>query len=79
MAANNQTDTQPVNRQHLLLALGQSRQVASVDLTPPECEYDTIAGAWISSNGRPFVETPGHIAQATKKADIETGEDAKGA
>ena len=65
--------------EHLLLATAKSYHVSSEDLAPPNCEYSLIEGAWILRNtGSLFVETPGCPMPATKKADLETGEDQKG-
>ena len=66
--------------QHLLLTAAKSYPVAHQDLAPPNCRYSLSEGAWIVRDaGSLLVETPGHPMPATKKADLETGEDQKGA
>ena len=66
--------------QHLLLATAKSYPVSTQDLAPPGCRYSLSAGAWIVEDaGSLLVETPGRPMPATKKADLETGEDQKGA
>lgn len=66
--------------QHLLLATAKSYRVSNQDLAPPNCHYSISEGAWIVQDaGSLLVETPGRPMPATKKADLETGEDQKGA
>jgi hypothetical protein len=64
--------------EHLLLAIAKSYPAPARDLTPPNCEYSLTEGAWILQDADTLlVEVPGHPMQATKKADLETGEDQK--
>lgn len=64
---------------HPLLARAQRYQRERVDLQPPGCSYDALAGAWRDhATGALAVELPGRQGPHTKKADIETGEDQKG-
>ena len=66
--------------EHLLLAIAKSYPAPARDLTPPNCDYSLIEGAWIlRDSGALLVETPGFPMPSTKKADLETGEDQKGA
>ena len=68
------------NPQHLLLTAAKSYPVGNRDLAPPNCRYSISKGAWIVRDaGSLLVETPGRPMPATKKADVETGEDQKGA
>ncbi len=64
---------------HPLLARAQRYQRRTVDLQPPGCSYDGLAGAWRDdATGVLAVELPGRRGPHTKKHDIETGEDQKG-
>jgi hypothetical protein len=48
---------------------------------PKDCEYDDKLGAWLWGEGKEFLvksSNPGRPRPATKKKDIETGEDLKG-
>jgi hypothetical protein len=64
---------------HPLLARAQRYQRGPVDLQPPGCSYDALAGAWRDEvTGALAVELPGRQGPRTKKMDIETGEDQKG-
>ena len=66
--------------QHLLLETAKSYPVSAQDLAPPNCSYSISEGAWILQDvGSLLVETTGRPMPTTKKADIETGEDQKGA
>ena len=66
--------------QHLLLATAKTYPVTDPDLAPPNCRYSISEGAWILNDiGSLLVDTPGRPMPATKKADLETGEDQKGA
>ena len=70
----------PVEQQHLLLVTAKSYPVSAQDLAPPNCLYSLSKGAWILQDvGSLLVEIPGRPMPATKKADLETGEDQKGA
>ena len=65
---------------HLLLALSKSYPIVEQDLAPHDCLYSISDGAWILQHiGSLLVDTPGRPRPATKKFDIETGEDQKGA
>ena len=69
--------TEPEN---LLLATSKSYPASAPDPAPPNCYYSITEGAWILlSSGSLLVEAPGRPMPATKKADLETGEDQKGA
>ena len=49
---------------------------------PLNCEYNTIIGTWLWGNGKSFLvksEKKDRPIAGSKKADIETGEDLKGA
>lgn len=50
------------------------------DITPPSnYEYNSILGMWYNlTDGEPLIFADSFKAQATKKFDIETGEDNKG-
>jgi hypothetical protein len=64
---------------HPLLARAQRYRRGQVDLQPPGCSYDALAGAWRDmATGALAVELPGRQGPRTKKMDIETGEDQKG-
>ena len=64
---------------HLLLALAKSYPVGNPDLAPQDCLYSISDGAWVlRDTGSLLVDTPGRPHPATKKFDIETGEDQKG-
>ena len=65
---------------HLLLATAKSYRVHDLELAPENCEYSLAQGAWVlQDSGSLLVENPGRPRPATKKFDIETGEDPKGA
>ncbi len=70
----------PAEPEHLLLATAKSYQAPTTDLAPQNCEYSIPEGAWILQDvGSLLVETSGRPMPQTKKWDIETGEDQKGA
>ncbi len=47
-------------------------------LSPIDCQYDPLIGAWIlESTGELLAATPLRRGPQTKKEDIETGEDHK--
>jgi hypothetical protein len=49
------------------------------EITPPKnYEYDHILGAWKDKLSNLLINSTDFKAQATKKLDIETGEDNKG-
>ena len=65
---------------HLLLATAKSYRVHDQELAPENCEYSLLQGAWVLQDaGSLLVENPGRPRPVTKKFDIETGEDQKGA
>jgi hypothetical protein len=66
-------------RKHLLLALSTTVPVTSrPPLAPQGAKYLSDIGAWvIPFSGRLFITHPTVIRPATKKKDIETGEDQK--
>jgi hypothetical protein len=65
-------------RKHLLLTLSKTVSVTPSSLKPEGANYVLDVGAWvISRSGRLFIADPNAIRPATKKHDIETGEDQK--
>ena len=63
---------------HLLLEKAKTYPRFRGDLTPPNCKYDQLIGAWIlQSTSELLVETSFRKGPRTKKEDIETGEDQK--
>ena len=63
---------------HLLLEMAKTYPTPARDLTPPGSRYDIAEGAWfLESDGTMLVESDNIRAPATKKHDIETGEDQK--
>lgn len=65
-------------QQHILLAKARTYPLESVDLTPAGCDYDALVGAWIHRpSGSLLVESDCAHPPATKKRDVETGEDQK--
>lgn len=68
-----------MNNLHPLLVRAQRYQRRTMNLQPPGCSYDALAGAWRDDvSGALAVDLPGRKGPQTKKADIETGEDQKG-
>nr|VFJ49956.1 MAG: hypothetical protein BECKDK2373B_GA0170837_102644 [Candidatus Kentron sp. DK] len=68
-----------MNSIHPLLQRARTYPRSNIDLSPPGCEYDDAVGAWrIMETGQLWAETPERVGPATKKFDIETGEDQKG-
>ena len=66
--------------ENLLLVTSKSYPASAPDLAPPNCYYSLTEGAWIlQGSDSLLVEAPGRPMPATKKADLETGEDQKGA
>ena len=64
---------------HPVLRYAVVRPLNRQSLAPPDGVYDRDIGAWIHEpTGDLLVTRPGRPQQATKKADIETGEDQKG-
>ena len=74
-------DTIKVNStetEHLLLSMSKPYHIPTDAHAPPNCEYNLTEGAWVlQDTGTLLVETPGRPMPATKKEDIETGEDQK--
>lgn len=67
-------------RSHLLSRLAIRLPVSKTEATSPEGIYDEIRGLWLDvQNGVPLVSKPDRPRPRTKKADVETGEDNKGA
>lgn len=63
---------------HILLEYSTRRKHAEVPDLPDDAIYDHSAGFWIQ-RGRPLVETAEfQNNRASKKCDLETGEDQKG-
>ena len=68
------------NPRHVLLETAKSYSVPERDLTPANCDYSLSQGAWVlRDDGSLLVENPERPRPVTKKFDIETGEDQKGA
>ena len=67
------------HREHVLLANAQANARESIDLRPPDSDYDLVVGAWVHRpSGALFVESDDPEPPRTKKADVERGEDVKG-
>ena len=67
-------------QKHLLLAIAKSYRVSDQELAPENCEYSLSQGAWVLKEvGSLLIENTERPRPATKKFDIETGEDQKGA
>ena len=66
--------------EHLLLAMAKSYEIPDEDFAPQDYEYSITEGAWVLPEvGSLLVEAPERPMQASKKADLESGEDQKGA
>ena len=64
---------------HFLLRTASSARRRNTSAVPRDCIYDPVLGAWILEGTTTLlVETPQRVLPATKKNDIETGEDQKG-
>lgn len=66
-------------KEHILLEKAYSYENVHPNLTPEGCSYDRECGFWrVDKTGEAMMI--GNYAQkpATKKCDIETGEDQKG-
>lgn len=61
---------------HILIDLASRHPSREIVDMPPGAVYDPARGYWIK-DGKPMVMNPAYRA-ATKKHDIETGEDMKG-
>ena len=65
---------------HLLARLAVRIPIAKIREAAPIGTYDEIMGLWLDpSSGAPVVNNPDRPRPRTKKADVETGEDNKGA
>ena len=68
------------NPKHLLLATAKSYRIPDQELAPENCEYSLSQGAWVlQADGSLLIENPERPRPISKKFDIETGEDQKGA
>ena len=66
-----------MQNRHILLSDTELRTVRPQDI-PAGFEYDTRQGAWFSmSDNTLLIDHAGFAAVASKKKDIETGEDQK--
>ena len=64
--------------EHLLLQKAHEFIRSKNNPEPYGCKYDLKLGAWIrKDNGAILADTPDMQGLATKKSDIETGEDLK--
>ncbi len=61
---------------HILIDLASRHPTREAVDMPPGAAYDSPRGYWVK-DGKPMVSNPACRA-ATKKRDIETGEDLKG-
>ena len=76
----NKKVTDGSNPRHLLLQTAKTYRIHDHDLAPENCEYSLLQGAWILQDcGSLLVENTERPKPSTKKFDIETGEDQKGA
>ena len=72
--------TESSNPRHILLETAKSYRVPDRDLAPDNCEYSLSKGAWIlQDSGSLLIENTERPRPSSKKFDIETGEDQKGA
>lgn len=68
------------NPRHILLETARSYRIPDQDLAPENCEYSLTQGAWIlQDSGSLLIENAERPRPSSKKFDIETGEDQKGA
>lgn len=65
-----------MKRNHLLLQNIESKQVGSIDVLN-DFLYDILKGVWSDNNGKLMIEHKEFFGVASKKKDIETGEDQK--
>lgn len=64
---------------HILLQKAFSYKRRKIIIAPRGYIFDSILGAWINKIDRtPLIQSNIFTAMATKKEDIETGEDQKG-
>lgn len=64
---------------HLILEKAKRYDLPIVVETPTGFEYDKASGLWRDvTSGEPYVTCNGVKRPATKKHDVETGEDQKG-
>ncbi len=61
---------------HILIDLASRHPARETVEMPLGAVYDSVRGYWVK-DGKPMVSNPAYRA-ATKKRDIETGEDLKG-
>jgi len=67
------------NQDHILIERALTYPRYMGDLSPKDCTYDKLKGAWIvNGNGSLCINLPNRQRPKTKKNDIETGEDQKG-
>lgn len=72
--------TEISNPRHILLETAKSYRIPDQNLAPDDCEYSLSQGAWIlQDSGSLLIETTDRPRPSSKKFDIETGEDQKGA
>lgn len=71
----------PMPIEHFLFRRATVFPSTDRDLTPQDCHYDVHLGAWLTNDPTPrfLIESATHRAPGTKKQDLETGEDQKGA
>jgi hypothetical protein len=67
------------HHQHPLVRACASTPLSEKQASFPESIYSEPLGLWLSANGLPMVENPNRPKPQTKKFDVETGEDHKGA
>jgi hypothetical protein len=65
--------------QHPLVRACASTPLLEKRASLPESTYSESLGLWLSANGLPVVDNPNRPKPQTKKFDVETGEDHKGA
>lgn len=66
------------SKTHLLILKAQEFEKPNKELDPNGCRYDVEIGAWIKKDsGELLADTSDMQGLATKKNDIETGEDLK--
>jgi len=63
---------------HVLIALAKRKPYAADPDMPEGCSYDYGRGLWTKANDVLVSHDSEFGVQATKKCDVETGEDQKG-
>ena len=63
---------------HILLAKTFTYSEPLMIKDPDNCRYDEVSGYWRTNDGTAAIMSESFRAGATKKCDIETGEDQKG-